>query len=96
MFPNQSNVLVLPGETAAFDPPIDGILVVSAAVTTATVGGQSITLSLTTGLNIGGSFGPGAVVPLPGCTQITGQAGLAYLALRRYRAGTPINDTITS
>ena len=94
MFPNQSNVLVLTGEDATFDPPIDGILVVSAVNTTATVGGQSITLSLTTGPVTNGLFGPGAVVPLPGCTQITGQAGLAYLALRRYRAGKPINDII--
>jgi len=94
MFPNQSNVLVLAGETATFDPPIDGILVVSGANTTATVGGQSIDLDLSVGPFGSGFFGPGAVVPLPGCTQITGQAGLAYLALRRYRPGKPINDNI--
>jgi len=93
----QDNIAVSAAEAVTlFDPPIDGILVVSAGTSVvATMGGEAVSMDLSQGpiSEPRGMFGPGAVVPLPGCTKITG-TGVSFVAYRRRRFGVPTNDVI--
>lgn len=82
----QGNVLVDSGESATFDPPIDGIYVLSdyASIPGATdcvINGQTVSINFSTLVKGSGSANSRHIL-LPNCTQIEGSLNFKYVALR--------------
>ena len=93
---DNDNVYVTLNTSATFDPPIDGLVVISAgdATVNVTINGRTVGINFGTGPISGGQFGAGAVIPLGGCSYIQGHSSLSYIAFRGKRYGaTPNSDS---
>ena len=91
---DNDNVYVTLNTSATFDPPIDGLVVISAADSpvNVTINGKTVGINFGTGPLSGGQFGAGAVIPLGGCSYIQGHSSLSYIAFRGKRYGTTSNS----
>ena len=96
----QGNVLVTNGQSATFDPPIDGIFVLSnnsevpLTSVNCIINGVTVAVDFNALVNQGG-FANNRHILLPNCTSIASESNFRYVALRD--AGHPPkapNDTI--
>lgn len=96
---DNDNVYVTLNTSATFDPPIDGLVVISAndVPVNVTINGRTVGINFGAGPLTGGNgqFGAGAVIPLGGCSYIQGHSALSYIAFRGKKYGrTPNGDSI--